>query len=293
MHLNKKILDDAVEIGKIEIKKGLRLFGAQTRPIHKVLEYSTDPYIPGVSGSESRAIQFLHQLGIEPKDRNKWKKLVNLKEDEMQRLVAGIIMKRFEEENPDDVLGNSYILPDEDEESPTRDAKEFATLLNACGRMDKASFGIGACLGIKEDKQKALNTLAEYKREIVQALNWYNDNKDKLVKGKGFVIINAEDKINPNIIGTMASIISKGNEIGEGIYVLSLARSKNNMTKVSLRISGMRDQEKDLREVVKKIVENVGGEAGGHQYAAGALIESEKEAEFMKAAEEVLSEQKV
>lgn len=292
MKLNKEILETAVEQGKIKIKRGLRLFGTQTKPLHKVLEYSTDPYIPGVSGSESAAIQFLHQMGIEPKDGINWKKLKDLSEEEMQRLIAGIIMKRFGEENPDDVLGNIYLLPKEEEGSPTRDAREFATLLNACGRMDKASFGIGVCLGIEKDKQKALSTLTDYKREIVMALNWYDDNKDKLIKGDGFVIINAEDNINPNIIGTLASIISKSNGLKPGTYVLSLARSKDKMTKISMRIAGERGMDLDLRDVVKEIVNEIGGEAGGHQYAAGALIETGKEKEFLKAAEKVLARQR-
>ena len=47
----------------------------------------------------------------------------------------------------------------------------------------------------------------------------------------------------------------------------------------------------DLREIVKKIVEKVGGEAGGHMQAAGAQIPVEKEDEFMKLADEILSKE--
>ncbi|MBR9691383.1 DHH family phosphoesterase [Candidatus Woesearchaeota archaeon] len=289
LHLNQKIVEEAVENEKIKVKTGLRLFGMQTKPVHKVLEYSSDPYIPGVSGSESGAIQFLHQIGVEPKAENKWKKIVDLNDEEMQKLVAGIIMKRFGEENPDDVLGNIYIFPDEEEGTPTRDAKEFATLLNACGRMDKASFGIGTCLGIKKDRQKALETLSEYKRAIVQALNWYNEHKEIMIQGDGFIVINAEDNIPATIIGTLASILSKSNGMKEGTYVLSLARADDNMTKISLRISGLRNQDIDLRDILKEIVDEIGGEAGGHQYAAGALIDNETEQEFLKAAEKILS----
>lgn len=294
MKMNKEILEDAVEQDKIRIERGLRLFGRQTKPIHKILEYSTDPYIPGVSGSESGAIQFLHQIGIEPKNKSKWKRLVDLTDEEKKILTTGIIMKRFGEENPQDVLGNNYIICSEEKGSPTRDAREFATLLNACGRMDKASFGIGTCLGIDEDKRNAMKTLAAYKKEIVGAIKWYNENEDKLIKKDGFVIINAGDNISPTIIGTLASIISKGNDLKEGTYVLSLSRSDKNMTKISLRISGIREnKELDLRDVAKEIVKDIGGEAGGHQYAAGALIETDKEKEFLKAAERVLSERKI
>ncbi|PIZ50345.1 hypothetical protein COY28_05525, partial [Candidatus Woesearchaeota archaeon CG_4_10_14_0_2_um_filter_57_5] len=63
--LNKAILADAVATGTMEVQQGLRFFGAQTRPLHKLLEYSMDYYIPGVSGNESGAIQFLTELGID------------------------------------------------------------------------------------------------------------------------------------------------------------------------------------------------------------------------------------
>jgi RecJ-like exonuclease len=290
LKLNKKILDTALKQEKIKTMQGLRLFGAQTKPLHKVLEYSTDPYIPGVSGSESGTIQFLHQIGVEPKKGNAWKKLVDLDKEEMKKLVAGIIMKRFEEDSPDDVLGNIYILPNEKKGSPTRDAREYATLLNACGRMGRASAGIGLCLGIEKDSRMAFQTLAEYKKEIVNALKWYEKNHDskKIIKGKKYMILNAKDEIMSTIIGTLASIISKSNELDEDTYILSLARTGNGTAKVSLRFSGQRDKEIDLREIVKKIVSKVGGEAGGHMFAAGASIPIEKEDEFVKTAKEIL-----
>ena len=93
--LNKKILDIAVKKGRIKIEKGLRLFGLQTRSLHKLLEYSSDLGIPGVTGSESGAVQFLKRIGVDPVDKNnKWRTFNDLTEDEKKKLVAGIIMKR-------------------------------------------------------------------------------------------------------------------------------------------------------------------------------------------------------
>ena len=287
LHLNKKILEKAIDKKRIEISKGLRIFGRQTRPLHKVLEYSTDPFIPGVSGSESGAIQFLNELGIDPKKDNDWKNIVDLDEDETQRLVAGIIMKRIDETSPEDVLADIYTLPGEIK-GPTRDAKEFATLLNACGRMGRASAGIGLCLGYKKDKQMAMQTLADYKKEIVSAMNWYENNKNKVIKGDKFIIINAKDEIPSTIIGTVASIISKSNVMDKDTYIMSLARTDKKTTKISLRISGTRKGNIDLRDVVMKIVAKAGGEAGGHSYAAGAIISSENEEKFISAAKEIL-----
>ncbi|MBI3036042.1 DHH family phosphoesterase [Candidatus Woesearchaeota archaeon] len=289
LRLNKEILDIAVKNGKVQVKKGLRIFGTQTKPLHKALEYCTDPYIPGVSGSESGAIQFLYHLGIEPKNGNEWKKAVHLGEDEMRKLVTGIIMKRLNEANPDDVLGNIYILTNEQEESPTRDAKEFATLLNACGRLGRASFGIGACLGDKKIKQQAIRSLSDYKKEIVNALNWYNDNKfsDDVFWGNGFVIINAKSNVMSTMIGTLASILSKSNLMANNAFILSMAQSLDGNTKISLRTTNSGNF--DLRKIIEEAIDGIGNsESGGHQNAAGAVIPTEKEMEFVEAAKEVL-----
>lgn len=286
--LNREILETAERLGKIKIKTGLRFFGAQTKPLYKLLEYSTDPYIPGVTGSETKAIHFLQQIGIDPKQENDWKKLNHLSEAEMKKLVTGIVMKRLNEKKPEDVLGNIYILCEEQEESPLRDAREFSTLLNACGRLNKASLGVGACLGDKKAKIKAIKNLEEYKRQIIGAINWFDKNKNTqyVIKENGSLIINARDNILGTIAGTLASILAKSGEFEDGTMILSLAHLDKNI-KASLRVCG-NSKAADLREIIKLIVEKTGGEAGGHYRAAGAIIPIEKEEEFINAAREIL-----
>ena len=288
--LNKEILETAVKKNKIKIITGLRLFGVQTRPLHKVLEYCTNPYIPGVTGSESGAIQFLKQIGIEPKKDNEWRKLVHLSQSEIKRLTEGIIMRRLDEENPEEIIGPVYILREEQKESPLRDIKEFSTLLNACGRMNKASLGIGACLGDEKIKQLAVKILSDYRREIINALKWYEKNKKSnyIIREKGFVIINTQDKVMPTIVGTLASIISKSNEFEAGSFIVSMAQMEDGYTKVSVRLAG-NSKDADLNALVLEIAQKLGIEnAGGHQHAAGALIPTEKEEDFIRTTKTVL-----
>ncbi|MEA3430276.1 MAG: DHH family phosphoesterase [Nanoarchaeota archaeon] len=290
--LNDEILQEAIANGKIKVINGLRCFGCQTKPLHKVLEYSTDPFIPGISGSESGAIQFLSDIGIKPKTELGWKKLVQLSDEELKKLVSGIIMRRMDEAKPEDVLGPVYILTDEEKESPTRDAKEFSTLLNACGRLNKASLGIGTCLGDENIKKRAFQNLSNYKREIVNAIKWYDRNKasENIINGDGYLIINTEDHILPTICGTLASILSKSPDIKKDTYIMSLAQLIDNTTKISLRIAGIRPREDlDVREIVTEIVSRVGGEAGGHKFAAGAIIPTAKEEEFIETAKEIFT----
>ena len=287
--INNEILQTAIDKGKIKVIRGLRLFGAQTKPLHKVLEYCTDPVIPGVTGSESGAIQFLQQIGINPKNGNGWKKVVHLTEEEMKNLVTGVILARSAEKNPDDVLGNVYLLREEDHESPTKDTKEFSTLLNACGRLDKASLGIGSCLDDKKIKKRAISLMTDYKKEIINSLKWYDKNKTSglVTKGNGYVIINAQDQIRSTLIGTLASILSKSNNTQEK-FIMSMAQLIDGTTKVSLRMRGNNNGE-DLKQIIVEIIKDIPNcEAGGHANAAGALIPTEKEEDLINNAKVVL-----
>ncbi len=292
--LNKEILDTAVEHKLINVKQGLRFFGVNTKPLHRILEYSTDIFIPGVSGSESGAIQFLQGLDINPKRGNDWRKLSDLSEEEVSRLVTGIVMRRSTETKPEDIIGPLYILCNEENGSPTKDAREYSTLLNSCGRMGKASLGIGVCLGDEITTQKAILSQQDYKMELMQALKWYNVNKDTelfVKKDKGYMIINAGEHIRSQIIGTLASIISRSNDVLGNVFIMSLARNDDNTTKISLRVSGVeRDPRLDLRKLMKNIVDRVKGETGGHQYAAGAMIPTEYESKLIIAAKDILSQ---
>ncbi|PIU29912.1 hypothetical protein COT07_03460 [Candidatus Woesearchaeota archaeon CG07_land_8_20_14_0_80_44_23] len=289
--INRKIIEIAERKGKVKAEKGLKLFGAQTKPIHKLLEQSSDFFIPGVTGSESGAIQFMQNLGISPRAADGgWKKLSALSDEEMKKLVAGIIIMRGQEKKPEEIIGAVYTLVNEKQDSPLRDAKEFSTLLNACGRMGRASFGIGACLGDLRAKQQALNTLADYKKEIMKSLKWYDENSGSknVIRGNSYLIINAGSSVPATIIGTMASIISKSSGISAGTIIISLAQNFDGSTKVSARVAGREKNALDMRAIVKSITKISGGEAGGHRNAAGAVIPTESEDRFIESARAVL-----
>lgn len=295
--LNRSIVEASIAAGRISVRQGLRLFGMQTRPLHKVLEYSTDPLIPGVSGSESGAIQFLKQHNIPPKDnRQQWRRFIDLTEEEMRALATGIVLRRLSsskeatQANAEDILGDVYLIEGEAEGTPLRDAKEFSTVLNACGRMDRASVGIGACLGDARLKKAALDTVAEYRREIMNALRWVERSQDSgsIHMKDGYLIINAGEEVPHAIIGTVASILSKNNQFPPGTFILSLAETRDRSIKASLRVCGD-SPGFDLRQILQEMTHQISGAlAGGHRAAAGALVPLDAEAELISNAHAVL-----
>lgn len=280
---NEIILKDAVDSGDLEIKKGLKMFGTQTRYLHKLLQYSTDPYIPGVTGSEEGAINLLNELGINYKDEHgRFRKLNDLNENELKELITGVILKRFgSEDNPEDVIGNVYLLKNEEDDSYMKDVREYSTLLNACGRLRKPSLGIGTFMENTTLRERANELLKSYKLEIINVLDWFNKNKDKFIKGEKFVIINAEDNVKDSMIGTLCGVLCNSNVYNNNYVIVGMAYTMEGDIKVSMRTNNYNI---DLREIIKKIANG-----GGHSNACGAFIKKEQEQEFIDKMKEVLT----
>ncbi|MEK6869862.1 MAG: DHHA1 domain-containing protein, partial [Nanoarchaeota archaeon] len=125
--------------------------------------------------------------------------------------------------------------------------------------------------------------------EIINSMRWYDQNKNSslIIKGNGYLIINAQDQIRPTLAGTLASMVSRSNGIKEK-FILSMAQIADGTTKVSLRMSG-NDNEMDLKQIIASITKDMPNcEAGGHANAAGALIPTDLEEEFIKKAKVIL-----
>ena len=92
--MNQDILQDAVDLGLIEVKEGIRLFGARTKPLYKVLSQCTNPYLPSITGNERAALSFLEELHIPARDSNGFRWLHQLQREELQRLFDGLLLRK-------------------------------------------------------------------------------------------------------------------------------------------------------------------------------------------------------
>ncbi len=87
---NRDILNEGEKAGEIKSQIDIRYFGRETRPIYKLLQYASDPVIPGLSGRESSCIYFLQELGIRMQDGDNWRKWIDLNKDEKRLIISNI-----------------------------------------------------------------------------------------------------------------------------------------------------------------------------------------------------------
>jgi single-stranded-DNA-specific exonuclease len=288
--INKDILSHAEDNNHMVKKKTLRFYGAHSKPLPKLLA-NTDVEIPGINRNLAAAERLLMELGINTTIGDITVKLCDLTTSEVEKLTAAVIQKREGLETPKDIFWDSYLICGEKDGTLRRDAREVATLLNACGRLSKPSIGIGLLLNDKKCLELAAIVTEAYKKKLIEAIKWYRMNKksDSIIEKDNIIVINAKDRVLGTMIGTLASIVSNDKQIEKGTYILSLAHIENDKTKVSLRVAKDRsaklDGEYDLSGIVRSVVEKIGsGQAGGHAMAAGAVIERGVEDKFIEVA---------
>ena len=270
--INQQIVTEAQDL---KIKKGIAIYPS-TRPLRRALEWSTSPYIPGVTGSGPGAMEILRETEI-PYDKT----LMELSDNEMSKLITAIMIRRAQHNKPEDILGNLYILKFF---NTKEDVREISTLINACSRLGYSDIAISYCLESESAKTQALDIYTKYKQELVSGLR-VAEKMDK-IKGKGFVILNAKDQIKDAIVGTICSMLSSSPVYDEGTILIGMAYNEDKI-KVSARIVG--HEGRNLKEVLEKTVITFKGanpetiaEVGGHHFAAGCLIEKERENSFIE-----------
>lgn len=267
------ILKDA----DLTVKRGLLLYPS-TRPLNKTLEYCSNPYIPGVTGNASGSLEILRESSIEFTKRG-YKSLIELSDEEMQRLVTSVALRMPDHERMKDFIGNLFLVKFFNK---LEDAREMSALINACSRMGESNTALLFCMGNESARKHAETIYIKYKQSLIDALNHVNANPK--IEGKQYVIMNAKDKIQDTIIGTVASIMSMSALYKEGTVVVTMAHNQDKI-KVSCRVCGRERKEEDprnLKQLMDEITELIGGESGGHKLAAGCVIDKDKETAFIE-----------
>jgi RecJ-like exonuclease len=266
--LNFGILGD----GEIQRKRGLLIYPS-TRPLNRVLEYSSDPFIPGVTGKPEGVIELLREAGLFP-EGGKYKSLIELNEKEMENLVTSIVLRNPKRKNKE-LLGDLFLIK---MFGKLEDARELSAKINACSRDGKPHIAISYTMENQEAKKRAESIHVKYKQQLISGIK-YAEEANKII-GKGYIILNAKDKIKDTMIGTITSILANSPTYEKGTIIIGMSYNDSNQIKISARNIGKNGR--NVRELLSTAMNSFKGEVGGHEFAAGCSIPIEKEEEFIE-----------
>jgi single-stranded-DNA-specific exonuclease len=295
--INRIILEDGIKKGILEIEKDIRLFGRQSRSLVQMLAYSSEPVLPGLTGDQNACAQFIESLGISLKDDGHWRSYVELTPKEKETLTSAMYMLLVDNKVPDYIIhgmyGEVYTLSKEPLRSELRDAKEYATVLNACGRHEQPNIGVKVCLGDRGDTwHKAKTLLEKHRRELAEGIEYLSEIGTTDMPNLRF--FDAQGIIRESLVGVVAGMAYGARIIPEDKPVLAFAEDSNdeNFLKVSARANwGLVRRGIHLGKAMTACSKKNGGEGGGHDIAAGARIPKEKKEEFLNFVNNMFREQ--
>jgi single-stranded-DNA-specific exonuclease len=287
--LNSEIVKTAQSLRLISMDLDLMLTGRETRPIHESLAYTAFPYIEGLTWATESCYTLIKNAGIKMSKNGRWRVLSEISQDEKNIILNAIaeyvanFSKNKEVNMIDNLIGHTYTLINEDQGSLLRDAREFSTMLNACGRVRKAGVGIGICMGDRNDLlNEGEKIVIKYRTTLRNYISSIFAEKWRMIDNGKSVFINGEGLLAEDMLGAISSLLSGSPTLG-GRLVFVRTLTNDGFYKFSARKSLRSTSMSDLGLIMRYCSESVGGSGGGHSLAAGCRIPSTRLEEFLSA----------
>jgi single-stranded-DNA-specific exonuclease len=287
----REIVEDGVACGCIEVRRGdLGCYGTATRPLHLCLAYSDDPFITGISNNTTGAIRFLRNLRLPAANQNGhimyWDEMPH---DSKREIMSALVQHMLAHgDNPARLFSETYHFPGEPARTELRNAQEFATLLNACGRWAKPSIGSAVCRGDRGVAyREAKHMLTNHRAVIRDLLQYILDTGVHELPNLQYIHVG--NRYPDTVVGIGAGMALSRLNPGKPILIMCHLPEDPTLTKVSMRANEqMVSRGIDLQAVLATASGEIGGAGGGHRIAAGAYIRKADEEVFLERINELL-----
>ena len=275
--INKLILDDALEAGNVEIHEDLKIVSKSNEELYKSLAHTLNPPLPGLTGNLEKSQEFLENKGISY--GIKFTELGNEEKDFLKDELIKI--------NPE-IWGDVYSVP---KENPVlRNLEEYSILLDSCGKNTKFGLGISILLGERDKAlDAALNIQKDYRSNIMKGMEWIINDGSNVLDNIQYVY--SEDKILKSVMGIIISVGMSTKILPDYKPILSLAKL-NDTIKISGRTTRfMVEKGVNLGKALNEASSNFGGQGGGHDIAAGAVIPASAKDDFLNLVNDIVGNQ--
>jgi RecJ-like exonuclease len=289
----REILEEGNRAGYIDLARDLNCYGISTRPAHVCLAFGDDPFIPGISGNPTLALSFLQHLGVPLQSPGGgWMVWEEIPFDGKRRIVSALAQQLvLHGRDTSRLIGEVYLFPHEAARSPLRNASEYATVLNACGRWAKPLVGSRICRGDRGTAYREAEHMLTHHRGMIRELLQFILDRG-VTELSHLQYIHVGDRFPDTIIGIGAGMALSKLNPKKPILILGQMADDPLISKASLRTTDeMVRRGVDLQQVVVTASAKNGGSGGGHRIAAGAYIPKEAEERFVHCANRLLARQ--
>ncbi|MCX6700988.1 MAG: DHH family phosphoesterase [Methanomicrobiales archaeon] len=287
------IVEDGVTHGSIVVRPhDLNCYGTSTRALHVCLAYNDDPFISGISNDVNGARRFLKKIGIQGDDGRRDLIWEGLPFPERKKIMCALVEQLMANGEPfERLFCETYLFPGEREGEPLRNAQEFATVLNACGRWARPDIGGAICRGDRSIAYRdAKKMLANHRAVIRELLQFILDTG--VAELTHLQYIHVGNRFPDTIVGIGAGMALSKLNWQKPILILCELPEDATLVKASMRTTErIVARGVDLQAAASTVSAEFGGSGGGHKIAAGAYIPRGSEERFVNRVNELLGEQ--
>ena len=277
--LNAEIANTAKNSGQLNIDLDLLLAGRETRPLPDALAFTSQPFIEGLTWNRDMCFSLLTSAKIKLKEGARWRVPAELTEEEKRTMIEAITKYttgKNATEIMSELIGYTYTFPQEDKRSFLRDCREFSTMLNSCGRIQRAGVGIAICMGDRNKMlQEGEKILLEYRKMIRDYMNVLSTERWRISDSENWMMVNGEGLIPETMTGTISSLLA-GAPKNLGKIVILRTNGDEGTIKFSSRKSMGCKSKVNLSLLMREGAVKFDGVGGGHDMAAGARIAKDK-----------------
>ncbi|MHC1624563.1 MAG: DHH family phosphoesterase, partial [Methermicoccaceae archaeon] len=267
--MNLAILEEGVNQGILSLHEGVIL---PERPLKELFENGVEPYLP-------MAGDIADKMGVGGITIS----MLGEREQEFANLLALIILKTPNPRAIGYLLGKAVRLGTKDDGKKRICPYMLATLLDACGKLEHPSVGIGVALSDEDCLMEAYELLGAYERDVKVGIK---KALEAMVEKKYM-----RYSVVPNLkfTGTVASVLTRYSLTPDKPLLLLSIRDEE--SRVSARgNASLVSRGLDLSSVCA-IANELGGMGGGHSVASGATLPRGKEKDFLKRANLMITKQ--
>lgn len=289
----REIVEDGVSHGSILVRPhDLNCYGTSTRPLHVCLAYSDDPFITGISNNVNGARRFLKKIDIQGNNGRRDLVWEDLSFEDRKKVMSALVEQLMANGEPfDRLFCETYLFPGELVGEPLRNAQEFATVLNACGRWARPDIGGAICRGDRSVAYREAKKMLTNHRAVIRELLQYILDTG-VVEISNLQHIHVGNRFPDTIVGIGAGMALSKLNWQKPILIMCELPEDPTLIKASMRTTErVISRGIDLQEVVNKVSSELGGSGGGHKIAAGAYIPRGSEERFVIRVNELLGEQ--
>ncbi|ADC47947.1 ssDNA exonuclease RecJ1 [Methanobrevibacter ruminantium M1] len=275
--INQLILKDGQEAGNLELHEDLKIVSKAQEPLYKSIAYTLNPALPGLTGRLDNSQELLEKMGV-----SYGISFLDL-EDEEKDVVKDELVKV----NPQ-IFGDVYSVPSE--HPVLRDLEEYSSILDACGKNKEYGLALSIILGEREKSlDEALKLQKRYREDLTKGFEWISREGAQQLGSIQYLY--SEDKVLKSIMGTIAGVGMSAKILSDEKPVIGLSRLHNDI-KVSGRATRfLVARGVNLGKALADASVNFGGQGGGHDIAAGAMIPYEAKDNFLHLLDQIVEDQ--